>query len=88
MERRFELLAELVRAEDKIRREYGTIQDIENGISEMYEVLYSLKKDFGSNLAWTELMHDLKRIERREMLPKDISTANLLKEIIRASVPN
>lgn len=88
MERRFEVLAELVNAEDKIKGEYNTIQDMKEGISQMHDTLFALKKEFAKNIAWAALLHDLKSIERGDMQPCEISTGDLLKEIIRASASN
>lgn len=85
MERRLEVLTKLVRAEDKIRGEYSTCVEIQEGVEEMYEILFSLKHSFRLNNAYNEVYADLKHLESRDISPREFSTSNLLKEIIRCT---
>ena len=85
MERRLEVLTKLVRAEDKIRGEYATLAEVQEGVEEMYEILLSLKPSFKLNNAYNQACADLKHLESRDISPREFSISNLLKEIIRCT---
>lgn len=88
MERRLEVLTKLVRVEDKIRGEYSTCVEMQEGVEEMYEILLSLNPSFRLSCAYNQACADLKHLESRDISPREFSISNLLKEIIRSTNQN